>query len=290
VATFGQLFKEHKEMGNMTENSFDVASARKRCLKNRLRILNISQEVSALHAAPAFSALEMVDCTYFGLMRWTNNQTGPDSFIMSKGHGCLAQYVILEDRGVLSRHDLDLYCKKEGRLGCHPDYGIPGIEASTGSLGHGLGLATGMAYAEKFIHKKDGKVFCVVSDGELQEGSTWESLMMAANLGLSNLIVMMDHNGFQSFGRTSETHPHFYPIREKIESFGFEVAEVNGHNSKEIFTAVTLRKCSQPFFLIANTVKGRGVSYMENSPSWHYRSPNPEEYKLAVAELIEVTS
>lgn len=271
-------------------SKFDIDAARRRCLKYRRRILDISQQVSALHGAGAFSVIEMVDCIYHGLMRDHPGKDSPDTFLMSKGHGCMSQYVALEDLGILARGDLDLYCKAGGRLGCHPDYGNPGIEASTGSLGHGMGLATGMAYAEKFIHKRDGIVYVVLSDGELQEGSTWEAMMMAANLGVTNLVAMLDHNGFQSFGRTSETHPAFYPIREKVEAFGWEAAEVNGHDGAAIHSAVSRRRGIKPFMVIGNTVKGKGVSFMENEPIWHYRSPNPTEYQQAVAELKEVVA
>ena len=114
--------------------------------------------------------------------------------------------------------------------------------------------------------------------------------MMAANLGVTNLVAMLDHNGFQSFGRTSETHPAFYPIREKVEAFGWEAAEVNGHDGAAIHAATRGRKNHKPFILIGNTVKGKGVSFMENEPIWHYRSPNPSEYKQAVTELKEVTA
>lgn len=268
---------------------FDQTVSRQRCMQYRRRILDISQQVSALHAAAAFSALEMVDCIYHGLMRRDPDGASPDTFIMSKGHGCMAQYVILEDMCVLSREDLDLYCKPQGRLGCHPDYGNPGIEASTGSLGHGMGLATGMAYIDR-IRGNDCKVFVMLSDGELQEGSTWECMMMAANLGVDNLIAFLDHNGFQSFGKTLETHPRFYPIRDKVEAFGWECAEVNGHDATAVFDAVTGRQKGKPFMLIGNTVKGRGVSFMENMPVWHYRSPNMEEYLQAITELREVSS
>ena len=274
-------------MAKITQK-FDIAAARQRCVKHRRRILEISQQVSALHGAGAFSATELVDCIYHGLMRDCSSKESPDTFLMSKGHGCMIQYVILEDLGILARRDLDLYCKAGGRLGCHPDYGNPGIEGSTGSLGHGMGLATGMAYAGKYIQKKDSVVYVVLSDGEFQEGSTWEAMMMAANLGVTNLVAMMDHNGFQSFGRTSETHPSFYPIREKVEAFGWEVAEVNGHDGAAIHAAVSRRKGEKPFMLVGNTVKGKGVSFMENQPIWHYRSPSPAEFEQAVAELREI--
>jgi transketolase len=130
-------------------NFFDAAAARQRCLRFRKRILQISQQVQALHIGSAYSCTEIVDCIYFGLMRRNADGSSPDTFLMSKGHGCMIQYVILEDLGILTRQDLDDYCKPGGRLGCHPDYGNPGIEASTGSLGHGLSMAVGMAIAER---------------------------------------------------------------------------------------------------------------------------------------------
>ena len=259
----------------------------RRCLAYRRRILDISQQVSALHAASAFSAAEMVDTIYHGLMRGPD-EAAPDNFIMSKGHGCMIQYAILEDLGILSSADLASYCKAGGRLGAHPDYGVRGIEAATGSLGHGAALAVGMAYAENRIRRGPGTVYVVVSDGELQEGSTWEALMMAANLGVTNLVLMVDHNGFQSFGRTSELHPAFYPIREKAEAFGWEVSEVNGHDAGAVYEATISRKHKRPFMLVGNTVKGRGVAFMENVPLWHYRSPNAEEYQIALSGLQEV--
>src|SRR6267142_6111110 len=144
-------------------NSFDARGARARCLRFRRRILDISQQVGALHISSAYSCTEIVDCIYFGLMRRNPDGTSPDTFVMSKGHGCMIQYVILEDLGVLAREDLDLYCKPNGRLGCHPDYGNPGIEASTGSLGHGLSMSVGMALAERG-RKTDGMIYVVLSD------------------------------------------------------------------------------------------------------------------------------
>jgi transketolase len=271
-------------------SNIEVVESHRRCLNYRQRILDISQQVTALHGAGAFSALEMVDCVYNVLMEKNSKLDAKDTFLMSKGHGCMSQYVVLETLDILTKEDLDLYCKKGGRLGCHPDYGNPGIEASTGSLGHGLALAVGMAYVEKFLRKNNATVYVVLSDGELQEGSTWEALMMAANLGVTNLVALLDHNGFQSFGRTKETHPAFYPIAEKVDAFGCEVVEVNGHSISEIYAAVTSRSRAKPFFLICNTIKGKGVSFMENEPVWHYRSPSPDEYLLASKELAEVHS
>lgn len=265
-------------------NRFDAAAAKQRCNDFRRRILEISQQVQALHIGSAYSCTEIVDCIYYALMRRNNDGTSPDTFLMSKGHGCMIQYVILEEMGILTKEDMDLYCKPGGKLGCHPDYGNPGIEASTGSLGHGLSMAVGMALAEKG-QGRDGNIFCVLSDGEVQEGSTWEATMMASSLGCDNLIAFVDNNDFQSLGRTSETHPSFYPLMAKYEAFGWETAECDGHDSEAVFEAVANRKGGKPLMVVAKTTKGNGISYMENVPIWHYRSPSPEEYTQALEEL-----
>ncbi len=268
-------------------NAFDAAAARRRCLAWRRRILDISQQVTALHCAPAFSCVEIVDCIYHGLMRRIDTADSPDVFLMSKGHGCMVQYAILEDLGILEKRDLDLYCKPEGRLGAHPDYGVPGIAAATGSLGHGMGMATGMAYAERLMDR-DGMVYLVLSDGECQEGSTWEGAMMAANLALQNLVAFVDLNDLSGLERMSEGHPAFHPLSEKFSAFGWETRDINGHDSAAIHDAVMERKGDKPLALICETVKGKGVSYMEHVPIWHYRSPTEDEYQQAIAELSEI--
>lgn len=244
----------------------------------------MSQTVTALHIGGSYSCLEIVDTVYFGLMRRGEGVAHPDTFILSKGHGSLAQYTVLEEAGVLSREDLDAYCKPGGRLATHPDYGTPGIEASTGSLGHGLGLAVGMALADRVfgIHRT---VYVVMSDGEMQEGSVWEALMLAPTLRLNQIIGFIDLNDFQSLGQTSKIHPNFYPVRDKVQAFGWETVEVDGHDQQALFEAVSGRRGGAPLMVIAKTIKGKGVSYMENVPIWHYRSPSPEEYQQALREL-----
>ena len=270
-----------------TKFNFDIVAARKRCLSYRKRILDISQKVTALHAAPAFSCVEIVDVIYSSLMKPSIPKNGfEDKFLMSKGHGCMTQYAILEDLGILSKMELDRYCTPEGILGAHPDRGNPGIEASTGSLGHGMGLAVGMAYAER-LKKSDVQIFALLSDGELQEGSSWEGAMMAANLSLRNLIVFIDSNDFGGMDRMSENHKAFYPLKEKFEAFGWECVEVDGHDSLAMYQSYKDRIGNKPFVVICKTVKGKGVSYMENVPIWHYRSPNKDEYIKAVEELKE---
>ncbi|MBI4294380.1 MAG: transketolase [Betaproteobacteria bacterium] len=269
------------------QTAFDPAASRRRCLKYRRRILDISQKVGALHAAPAFSCMEMTDVIYHCLMRRGNPQGFQDVFLMSKGHGCMTQYAILEDLGILPTEEMERYCTAEGILGAHPDRGNPGIEASTGSLGHGLGMAVGMAYAER-LKRSGSNVYVVLSDGELQEGSSWEAAMMASNLHLDNLLAFLDLNDFSGLERMSETHTAFYPVREKFEAFGWEAALVNGHDAAAVYAAVAERRGGRPFALIGKTVKGRGVAFMENVPIWHYRSPNKEEYAIAIRDLAEI--
>lgn len=200
----------------------------------------------------------------------------------------MIQYVILEEMGVLARKDLDDYCTPDGQLGAHPDFGVPGIAASTGSLGHGMGIATGMAYGER-VQGRDGQVYLVLSDGECQEGSTWEGAMMAANLKLENLIAFVDLNDFSGLERMSEGHPAFHPLLEKFLSFGWEGVKVNGHDADQIQTTVRQREGGKPLVIAAETVKGKGVSYMEHVPIWHYRAPSPEEYAQACEELVEIS-
>ena len=275
----------------MTQTTkFDTAAARRRCMRYRRRILDVSQKVTALHIAPAFSCLEMTDVIYHALMRpGSGSERFLDVFLMSKGHGCMSQYAILEDLGVMPTEEIERYCTPAGILGAHPDRGNPGITASTGSLGHGLGIAVGMAYAE-MLKGADAVVHVVLSDGELQEGSTWEAVMTAANHRLANLLLFVDMNDFSGLERMSEAHPAVYPVVEKFRAFGWEAVEVNGHNAGAVYEAVTSRARARPFALIGKTVKGRGVSFMEHVPIWHYRSPNKEEYASALRDLAEVRS
>lgn len=267
-------------------NSFDAKEARARVRRFRRRIIEMAMTVPALHIGGAFSCLEMVDAIYHGLMKKTADSGFLDTFLLSKGHGCVAQYIVLDALGILPKGELEKYCTTEGRLGMHPDYGVPGIAASTGSLGHGLSLSLGMALAER-AKGSGATIYAVLSDGELQEGSTWEAVLMASSLKARNLVVMVDNNDFQTVGRTSITHPSFYPLVDKFRSFGWETVEMDGHDSEGIVRAVSDRRGEAPFMLIGKTTKGKGVSFMENVVLWHYRSPNKEEFARAMAELAD---
>lgn len=260
-------------------------SPTERCRRYRRRILEISQTVQAAHVAPAFSCLEIVDTLYHDVMR------PQDVFIMSKGHGVLAQYVVMEDTGELPRAALDAYCRLEGHLGAHPDY-LPdgGIHASTGSLGHGLGIASGQALAEK-MKGTDVRVYVLLSDGECQEGSTWEAAMVAANLRLDNLHAIVDFNGWGGMDQMDVSHPAIRPLTDKFKAFGWwcHADLVDGHDVSLDSNMVTYLKYGayqgMPHAVVCRTTKGRGVSFMENVPIWHYRSPSKEEYAAALAEL-----
>lgn len=252
-----------------------IAQAPARCRRYRRRILEISQQVTALHIGPAFSACELTDAAMNILM-----QPG-DTFIMSKGHGWAIQMVILEEHGILSRADLDAYCTPGGLLGVHPDLHVPGIAAATGSLGHGLPMAVGMALADR-----EHMVYVVMSDGELFEGSSVEAMLQASSFKLQNLIVFVDNNDYCSLGKISETHPTFYPLAEKFRAYGWEAEVDDGHKTKQFISTFHRRNGGRPFALIGKTIKGRGVSFMEGVPLWHYRSPNPAELALAMKELV----
>jgi len=267
---------------DMTTDELKFAKAR--CRGLRRRILAVSQKLPALHVGPAFSCLELVDAIYRHLMRLDTDY--PDTFILSKGHGGMAQFAVLEELGVLSKEDLDFTCQSGGRLGGHPDYGLPGVEASTGSLGHGLPIALGMALADR-ERKQDRIIYVVMSDGELQEGSNWEAFLLAPSLGITSVIAFIDSNGFNARAPLKENHPNIYPLSDKFRAFGWEATEIDGHNHTEIINAVHGRQRDRPLVVIANTIKGKGVSFMENKAIWAYRSPNLEEYELALTELME---
>ena len=253
----------------------------------RERLLELSQRCGALHLAPAFSCLELVDLVYREFMpRFSNSD-----FIMSKGHGYLAQLVVLESLDQIPHGLLDSIGSDGSLYGGHPDRGTPGVIASTGSLGHGLGMAVGLSIskslkADDTNHNISSATVVLISDGELQEGSTWENIINSVSLRAQNLLLIIDNNDMQTVGTMSVTHPKMYPIEEKLSQFGWQTAVVDGHDI--IGISNSLRQIQDNFgcfALVAKTIKGKGVSFMESSSIWHYRSPNTEEYSVALQEL-----
>lgn len=268
--------------GEEQVNSLELISK-----KLRRRILNVAAGKGG-HVGGSFSALDIILTLYKNILnldledpKWAER----DRFILSKGHCSLALYSVLEEIGFLEQGELDSYTLNGSRLAGHAEhFEIPAIEMTTGSLGHGISCAAGMALAAK-ISGKNWKVFCVVGDGECNEGSVWETLLFTAQQNLKNLIIIVDNNKMESLDLTKNILS-IEPLAEKFASFNFEVREIDGHNFEEIFLALTTQpKYEKPVIVVANTVKGKGVSFMENTPMWHYRAPSEAELINALAEL-----
>jgi transketolase len=232
---------------------------------------------------------DLLTVLYSGVLRIdpkNPKDPGRDRFILSKGHGGVALYAVLADKGFFDAKHLATHGKKGTILGGHPDmHQVSGVEASTGALGHGLPFGVGVALAAK----KDAaayRTFVMVGDGECQEGSIWEAALFAAQAMLDNLTVIVDYNKLQAMGRLDEI-VGLGTLTEKWKAFGWGVSEVDGHDMEalcETFRKLPLEKF-KPTCIIAHTVKGKGISFMENVPIWHYRQPKPEEMKLACDEL-----
>ena len=209
-----------------------------------------------------------------------------DRFVLSKGHCAPALYAALANRGYFGVDELQTFRNIHGRLQGHPDRkNIPGVDMSTGSLGQGLSSANGMAIAGK-MDNKDYRVYCILGDGEIEEGQIWEAAMTSSKNKLDNLCVIVDNNNLQIDGTIEEVMSP-YPIDEKFKSFGFEIIKINGHNIEEIINAFDVAKNvkGKPVCIIAKTIKGKGVSFMENQAGWHGKAPNKEQYLQALAEL-----
>jgi transketolase len=206
-------------------------------------------------------------------------------FILSKGHACVSVYAVLGLLDFFPISELDSYGKNDSNFMNHISHKVPGVEFSTGSLGHGLPFATGKALASKISNKKN-KIFVIVGDGELDEGSNWEALLFASHHKLDNLIVIVDYNNLQSLTTVKDTL-NLEPIKDKFESFGSHVIIVNGHDHLELNRVIkgVININTKPVVIIANTIKGKGVSYMENKVKWHYSTPNDIELQTAINEI-----
>lgn len=240
------------------------------------------------HLASCFSCLEIVYALYKNILKLNSNDPkwdDRDRFILSKGHAGLALYAVLMEMGLISKEQFHNYLVPGENMGGEPCMrDCPWVEASTGSLGHGISMAMGMALAQK-IDKKDVKVYCIIGDGECQEGCVWETAINAASFKLDNFVVILDCNDVQKmdFVNNIMGNPNW---KDKWQSFGWQVLEVDGHDLDAI------KKClesdfekDKPKFIIAHTVKGKGVSIMENNPNWHFKLPNKKELKVFMDEL-----
>lgn len=241
----------------------------------RLRLLEVTKNAGRGHIGPALSIIEIVDVIYrqvFNLRSIKEMLPNRDRFLLSKGHGCLALYIVLEDLQLIDALKLDDFCSYDSAFGGHPENATsPIIEFSTGSLGHGLSVGVGMAKAAKLRNEK-WRVFVLVGDGELNEGSVWEAASHAKKHNLDNLVVIVDFNGMQASGLV-ENILDMNPLRAKWEAFGFDVTEVNGHDSERLKVVFdTQHQDKKPKCVIAYTVKGKGIKQAENSTNWHHKA------------------
>lgn len=255
----------------------------------RKKVLIMCYHAGGGHVAPSFSCIEILVALYFKILKIDANNYNDDRdrFILSKGHASALLYAILAEKGFIDKNILNTFCQKDSILGGHPEkHLVHGVEMSTGSLGHGLSYGAGIALAGK-INKKSYRVFALLSDGECQEGSVWEAALFASHHKLDHLIAIVDHNKLQSLDKVDNILT-LNPFVEKWQSFGWEVREINGHNMKEIIDVLEKIPFSKnkPSVVIAHTIKGKGVSFMENNPIWHYRIPHTkEEWEIACKEL-----
>jgi len=256
--------------------------------KVRVHAVKMVNKGGSSHIGSVLSIVDILAVLYGKVMKYRSNDPkwdGRDRFILSKGHAGAGVYAILAECGFFDIVELNKHYQDGSIFSGHVSHkGVPGVELSTGSLGHGLPVASGMALAAK-IDKKNHKVFVVMSDGELDEGSNWEAFMFAAHHGLNNLIAVIDRNKLQSM-RTTEETLSLEPLRDKLIAFGWNVIEVDGHDHDELFLAID-GDTKKPKVIIANTIKGKGVSFMENEIAWHYRTPNGELFDQAMKDLGE---
>lgn len=260
-----------------------------RASRIRRLIVRMSAAANSSHIGSALSAVDLLTVLYFGILNVDPAQPQApwrDRFILSKGHGGMAIYATLAERGFFGHDRLDTFYRDGSTLAGHSDFHAgPGIEVSTGSLGHGLSLGLGMALAAKH-DRLDYRTFVLLSDGECDEGSVWEAALAAAQFQADNLIGIVDYNKIQSFGRVEEVM-NLEPLADKWRAFGWETREIDGHNLGEIEAALRAVPFlpGKPSMIIAHTVKGKGVSFMEDRLEWHYKSPNPEQLARALVEL-----
>lgn len=258
--------------------------------KARKNIVEQVYGASSGHPGSSLSCVDILTVLYFNEMNINSEEPKMeerDKLVLSKGHASPALYSILAQRGYFEEEELKEFRKLGSKLQGHPDLNkLPGVDMSGGSLGQGLSSACGMALASK-LKKQNNKIYCIVGDGELQEGQVWEAAMTAGHYKLDNLCVIVDNNNLQIDGEVKNVMSP-YPIVEKFESFGFAVFKADGHDFKNLLEVFEMSKLikKQPIAIIANTIKGKGVSFMENKAEWHGKAPNEEQYNQAMSELV----
>lgn len=260
-------------------------------ISNNVRKSIVEEVYSAQsgHPGGALSCADILTVLYFNQMNIDpekKDDLNRDRLVLSKGHASAALYAVLAERGYFSKDELKGFRKLGSMLQGHPDMKhIPGVDMTAGSLGQGLSVANGMAISSK-LDERGFRVYCIVGDGEIEEGQIWEAAMASAHYKLDNLCLVVDNNNLQIDGKVSDVMS-VYPLKEKFEAFGFEVFEVDGNDIDELITVFDKAKTvkEKPTAIIAKTIKGKGVSFMEDKADWHGKAPNDEEYKTAIEDL-----
>ena len=271
----------------ITENDIEYL---KNISKNvRKSILKEVYSAQSGHPGGALSCADILTVLYFNQMNINpkkSDDPNRDRFVLSKGHASAGLYAVLAERGYFDKEELTNFRKLGSILQGHPDMKhIPGVDMTAGSLGQGLSVANGMALSSK-LDGRGYRVYCLVGDGEIQEGQIWEAAMTSAHYKLDNLCLIVDNNNLQIDGSVSDVM-NIYPLKEKFESFGFEAFEVDGNDIDELISVFQKAKTvkGKPTAIVAKTVKGKGVEFMENKAEWHGKAPNEEQYNMAIDAL-----
>ncbi len=272
----------------MTEKKGDIKNLEKKAIQCRSEILQIINSASSGHPGGSLSAVEILLSLYFYKMNHKPDQPlweDRDRLIISKGHASPATYVALANAGYFPKEELKTFRKLGARLQGHVHKKVPGVELNTGSLGHGLSVSNGIAFGAK-MQKKGFNVYCLMGDGEIQEGSVWEAAMTSAHFKLDNVCAIIDYNKIQENGLISDIMG-LEPLVDKWKSFGWEVVEADGHDFSQLIKALGKFDSikDKPFVIIAHTIKGKGVSFMEGTQKWHGKAPNADQLKQALGEL-----
>lgn len=273
----------------MPNDSFDESVVAQKAMQMRIDIIEMLTAAGSGHPGGSLSAADIVATLYFGgVLRYDPanlKDENRDRFVLSKGHAAPVLYAALAQAGIIEREELKYVRKLGHMLQGHPDaLKTPGVEVSTGSLGQGLSIACGMALGLK-LDERPSKVYCLMGDGEIQEGQAWEAAMFAAHRKLDNLVAIIDNNGLQIDGRCDDVMS-LGDIAAKYRAFGFDVLEINGHDVNEIYKALTTPTCpGKPRAIVAHTHKGQGVSFMEDQAKWHGNAPSQDQGKAACDEI-----
>ncbi len=262
----------------LSQDPAKIKRLAEKSIEIRKQVVRMIYKAKTGHIGGSLSETDILVALFYEIMK------PGDKFILSKGHSVEAYYAILADLGFFPKENLENYCQFGSKLIGHPSIEVPGIDVATGSLGHGLSIACGMALALK-MDGKDNKVYVLLGDGELQEGSVYEAAMFASTYHLDNLVAIIDRNRLQIGGDT-ETIVKLEPLAERWRAFGWEVREVNGHDFNELIDAMkSFGPNGMPHLVIAKTIKGKGVSFIENNYRWHHGTLNDEQYKQALSDL-----